>query len=323
MKFYRLTAALSAAVMLFTAPISSISAYAAVTDEQKKEITDVLFESMWKSDLNNYYYRMTRSRVPIEDNPLAATVYMALEAKVAICNPSLLDEFYNTEMSIADFNEAYDDFDYTKAKKIDKYRNSLLQGYEFGYMGYESGSWKMEDLLTYDTFYGYFREDSENFMLYDNETNELLGTYPRLIGYDYLDDEGNGGGGAGGSGGGAGGSGGTSSGNTSMGSYPSDTASVGSRPADKTNDTKSTAVTSDTKADKTGTVSQYDTDNPAVTPEIASTVDALKADGKAPAETMTASKTDPKGSNTSTVILAIVIIAVVGAAAFFFLKKKK
>ena len=324
MKLYRLTAALSAAVMLFAAPISSISAYAAVTDEQKKEITDSLFEIMWKGSVENYYRRKTDSFVPIEDNPLAATTYMTIEAEVAVCNETLLEQVYNGEVELRDFYSE-DDYDYTKAKKINKYSESLLQGYEMSPVDYQNGVWEFDDQINGGLFNGYFREDSENFKLYDNETNELLGTYPRLIGYDYLDDEGNGGGGAGGSGGGAGGSGGTSSGNTSMGSYPSDTVSVGSRPAEKSDDTKSTVVTSDTKADKTVTVSQYDTDNPAVTPEIASAVDAMKSNaGNTSAESATPTKSGPpEKNNNPTVVIVIVAVIVVGVAAFFFTKKKK
>lgn len=318
----RIAAVLSAALLIGSL---SIGASAAVTDEQKKEITDVLFEDMWEGGLKHRYWQRTRGKVPIEDNPLASTAYMAIEAEVSVCDPALLDKFYNTDMSIAEFYEADEDFDYTKAKKLDKYKDSLIQGYEFGYRNYENGVWEMED-VEFETFYGYFREDAENFKLYDNDTNELLGTYPRLLDYGYLDDNddedsGENGGGSGGS---TGGNNSTASDKSSSESYSSYTSYVGSQATAKT-DPRSSTVNSENETAKTDFSSRYDTDNPAVTPEIASAVDAMKSSAeKTSAESETATKSGPpEKNNNPTIVIVIVAVIVVGAAAFFFTKKKK
>lgn len=316
----RIAAVLSAALLIGSL---SIGASAAVTDEQKKEITDALFEAMWRGSLENYYWRKTNSTVPIKDNPLAATTYMTIEAEVAVCDNTLLEKIYNEEVSLRDFYSE-DDYDYLKAKKISKYAESLLQGYEMTPVDFENGVWEMDDEINGGTFYGYFREDAENFKLYDNDTNELLGTYPRLLDYGYLDDEN-----SGGSGGGAGGSTGTNSTASEAGasyteSYSSHTSSVGSQTAVKI-DPRSSAAASENSTAKTGSYSRYDTDNPAVTPEIASAVDAMKSNaGNTSAESAPPTKSGPpEKNNNPTVVIVIVAVIVVGAAAFFFTKKKK
>lgn len=322
MKFYRLTAALSAAVMLFATPISLISASAAVTDDQKKEITDVLFESAWESGLDVDYWQLTRSTVPIEDNPLASITYFSIEAEVAVCNNTLLEDLYNGNIGIKQFYEDID-YDYTKAKKIEKYKNSLLAGEEFCIVDYNNGSWEIETLIDSETLYCYFREDSENFKLYDNDTNELLGTYPRQLGYEYLNDDdagGNGGGGAGGSGG----SGGSGSSNDTENVSESDSSSSSEKAeSNKTSSFKEnhSSVSVDENAEYGDHISRYDTDNPAVTPEIASTVDELKKDSAQSLNTSHPKK--PKEKSSTPLVLVIVTVIIAAGAAFFINQKKK
>ncbi len=303
-------------ISVVTLSCTVIGASAAVTEQQKKEITNELFEATWDAGLDVYYWQQTRSTVPIKDNPIAATTYMTIEAEIAVCNDDLLEKLYNDAISLEEFYDEYE-FDYKVAKNINKYNNSLLDGYEFSYDDYRNGVWEMTLLDPYKTFYGYFREDENNFTFYDNDTNEVLGVYPRLLDFDYLDEgDGNG---TGGSGNGVTGGNGGSDGTSSESSAPeNDTRSHPAPP--------STGIlnTSSLNSDKTGSSeedhAEYpDTDNPAVTPEIVSIVDALKSSESKYDRPV--SQSPPKSSNNNTLIIILAVVAVICVAAFVVKKK--
>ncbi len=314
---------------------TAVRANAAVTDEQRKEITDELFEINWNNDFKRYFWRQTRSKVPIRDNPLAATLYMRIEAQILVCDDDLLEQLYNGEIDTKQFYEQFD-FDYEKAKKIDKYKNSLLQGYEFSYRDYKNGVWEMGLEENHETFYGYFREDAENFTLYDNDTNEVLGVYPRLLDFDYLDDDnddgdgsgGNGGSNGGNSGGNSGGSNGGNNGNADKATENNESNNEDKTRSSSTNSESTSSFVPDVKKEDNGDItSRYDTDNPAVTPEIASAVDAMKSSsGSSPEDESYTANSYPEDkpvSSTNNSVIIIAVVVVICGAAFFLLKKKK
>ncbi len=299
-----------------------IGASAAVTEEQKKEITDELFEDIWYRGMYADYWQLTRANVPIRDNPRVSTAYMTIEAEVAISDNLLLEKLYNGEIDIEMFYDE-NDLDYTKAKKLPKYNNSLLEGYEFSYVDYQNGVWEMKLEDTHETFYAYFREDENNFTLYDNDTNEVLGVYPRLLDFDYLDDDNNA------AGGGNGGTGGNSN-NNSTGTSSENTASqsdTASNSSVQSEIVRGTPNTSNPNSSDTGTASNEhqatysDTDNPAVTPEIVSIVDAMKS--SEPEHDRPISQSPPKSSNNNSLIIIIAVVILIGGAAFLLINKNK
>lgn len=320
----RIVPVLMAVLLLAAAPLTA----SAATDEiDRRDITDQIFEWMYPDGLCNEYRKMTQSVVKVEHNPMAAMAYMRIEAEIAVCDNNLLQELSDEKIDIGEFFEN-DEFDYTKAKQIDKYKNSLIVGAECWFDTYDYGIWAFDDEYGSVKFYGYFKEDDENFTLYEDGTDKVLGVYPKLIGYTYLDDEAEAGnGGVGGGSGFAGGSNGTAS--VTSSEYSDDEA-----------DYAASRTTGNTDSDKKvmGTPNSYEDDeadgaspkiasgnNPAVTPEIASTVDALKASASAQTdEKIKATTVDTPPSHTvRNVVIFIVALAAAAIFAYFIAHNKK
>lgn len=309
----RVTAVFMAVLLLMTTAVAANAEE--ITEADRKEITDEIFELLYPDGLTNEYRKLTQTIVKVEHNPLAAMAYMRIEAEVSICNDDLLQELSNGKIDLEEFFEK-DEFDYTIAKKKDKYKNSLILGSECWYQTYDYGIWTFGNEKFHE-FYGYFKEDDENFTLYEDGTDKVLGIYPKLIGYEYLDDEA-GNGGSGEANGGSGSAGGNSgAGSVISSEYSNDEADyAASKPKSSSN--------SDEKV--MGTPSTYENDedgasprvvsgnNPAVTPEIVSAVDEMKsaANAKTQITTTTTATTSAHSSHTiRNVIIFIIVLAVI------------
>lgn len=327
----RMTAVLMAALMLMA---TVVVANAAEVDEiERRYITDQIFEFQWRDGLHDDYYECTQSIVTIEHNPMAAMAYMSVEADISVCDNNLLHELSDGKIDLQEFF-AKDEFDYTKAKQKEKYKNSLLLGYEFKFSTndegkcYDYGTWTFED-NDHNKFYGYFKEDDKNFTLYEDGTDEVLGVYPKLIGYEYLDD-GTGNGGSGGANGGSGSAGGNNGTSSVTSSEYSDDEADGStsRPKDTSDsDTKvkGTPSSSNEGSANNATKSEVSGNNPAVTPEIVSTVDALKSSASTQTDekiTLTTS-TSPESHTARNVTALVVVLAVIAAGIYLINRSKK
>ena len=335
----RITAVFMAALMLVA---TAVVADAAVIDEaERRYLTDKLFEWVWRDDgLHDDYYTFTKTIVKIENDPIAATAYMSLEARVSVCDSNLLQEFSEGKISAKEFFKK-DEFDYRKAKEMNSYFNdSLISGAEFGISGYEYGTWEFFD-NDYNKFYGYFKEDDENFTLYEEGTDKVLGVYKKLIGYEYLDasdnDAGNGtnGGNGGSVGGGNGGTGASDQGNSNNASVSSDKDFANAN-TEMSSDSYFTNIDSDYSEtttmfeSSTGIINDYpEVDNPAVTPEIVSMVDSMKSeladnDVNIP-EDSNLELTQHSGSsvNGPAAVITVIAVVVIGGVIFLILRNKK
>lgn len=227
---------------------------------------------------------------------------------------------------------SFSDWDYTGIKeKNSYYGNSLLYRVEFGIDadGYKYGVWKFFDKDD-NTIYGRFIEDETTFTLIDNETEEVLGVYNKLIGYDYLDDSGYDAGStsAGGSTSADGStSDSSSSDNTSSNNDDSTTSDPNMKPNVYTSSSDSTV--SSIKPNIGGYTSVYDTDNPAVTPEVVSAVDELKDADKEDLQSETGYETvkpNQKSNGLSTsaaIIVGVVIGGIIVGVILYKTQKKK
>lgn len=325
-KIKRLVAAVAAIVLMCSVALTS---YAEI---DRKYITDMLFESDWENELEGDYYHFTKSTVKIENNPLAAMYYMTMEAFVSDCDDELLQLVVDNTESPRNFLRLYfEEWDYEATKKKnDYYGNSLLFGREFGVSDYQYGIWEFFDREN-NVFNGRFIEDATTFTLIDNETEEVLGVYNKLIGYEYLDYSGYDAGGTG--------AGGSDSVGTRNPGSPSDNTSdntVSSYSIESDPNMKKTIKeTSETESVLTpniyGNVSAYDTDNPAVTPEIVSAVDAAKSAAADDEGIEVQGTSDVKATlaeaenknNTGRYIIIVIVVLLVIAAAFYFIMKNK
>lgn len=337
----RITAVCLAVILLAT---TAFAANAAELDEaERRYLTDKLFEYVWLDGLHNDYYKITQSTVTIEHNPLAAMEYFTIEAEVFVCDKDLLQELSDGKIDVGDFFKK-NEFNYEEAKKkSNKYKNSLIFGYEFGltemHECYNYGTWEFRD-TDYNNFYGYFKEDDENFTLYEEGTDKVLGVYKKLIGYEYLDDSNSGTSGNGGSSGGNGGNGGSgsssdgSSNNGSGGSNGDVDTSVntsvfpnGSSSDNTNNNYSDNSDASGNYNYSTGIIDDDTTiNNPAVTPEIVSMVDSMKDRNSdfedQPVGADVYEPLQPMESNSTGIIIAIAVIAIVVMVFVIFSKKK-
>ena len=330
----RITAVFMAVFLLATTVVSANAV--GLTEADRKEVTDEIFEDLWfdGSGLYDDYYKATESTVLVEHNPYAAVIYMMVEAKVSISDIQSLQDYYDGVNS-DDFWDFDNENDLKKIKMNDKYKNSLIIEYEFEFSMndrgkvYDYGIWTFEN-NDHNKFYGYFKEDDENFTLYEDGTDKVLGIYPKLIGYEYLDDEaGNGSSGsADGGSGSAGGNNGT--GSAASSEYYSDDEADGptSRPKDTSDsDTKvkGTPSSSVDGANTFSTKSEVSGNNPAVTPEIVSTVDALKSSASTQTNEKITLNTSisPESHTAKNVTVLVVVLAVIAVGIYLISRNKK
>lgn len=317
----RITAIIAAFVLLYS------SAMTAFADTDKKAITDAWFEYKWENSGGAGVYASTvGEEVPISQDPIAATGYARLSETVNyIDKQGLLEELQvdpTDEYSIRQLNKTY--FGWWESISTDK---GLLLLYDYGIMDYEDGEWILDadDGDVYQRIK--FVDNGDSFTMVAVANNEELGTYSKVYGFDTdTDNDSATGGSATGGGGSAGGSG--SSGNNGTTSK-SDSSSK--HPTDAV--TASTVISSNSNSSVSSTGSYpdkvqqhvYDTDNPAVTPEVVSAVDAMKdTESENNTEEARAVTADTVTSSSGLPAWAYLIIGlVIGGVAVFIMYKKK
>lgn len=312
---------------LLLAAAMTISAFAdsdtSDLDYDKKAVTDAVFLYDWESSGAYRSFRdLTDERVKISEDPFASLLYADVEDFIDQCDINTLYSISpDSNSDIHDLHQEYNSWyrlRHANHESDDKGLNIVL-GY--GIVDYENNNFIVDiDNEKYQRIK--FIDNGDSFTMVTADETEEIGTYKKVYGFDDTDEDVGGTGGTGG-GGSAGGSAGTSK-NTDS------TVSSSHSAPHAVNGTANT-VSDNIEYDKT---ESYNTsvyaqgNNPAVTPEIVSTVDELKdaiasKSSSAPEVRKNADGSVDSGNTITNVVILIVVIAVIAGVVVIFLKREK
>lgn len=334
----RITAIIAAALLVAAMTFSAFAdSDTSELDFDKKSVLDAWFIYNWEEH-GGYrdYENCVGVSVPISQNPLAALTYTRLDKTIDFI---IQQDFFNTNFDI----KSLDTNNSSEIRQLDKtffkYYDSSDIGINlfdnYGIDGYDEGEWIIfTDNEKYKRVK--FIDNGDSFTMVTADETEEIGTYKKVYGFDDTDED---------VGGGTGGSGGAAGGGSGSGANGK-TGSTGVAGDSKNADSKVSASSSISTSTVNGTANnssdnaEYDKpesyntsvyaqeNNPAVTPEIVSTVDALK---DAANEKNSSNSEDIKierssvdsGNTIVNVIILIIVLAAIAGVVVFFLKREK
>lgn len=321
---------------LLLAAAMTISAFAdsdtSDLDFDKKAVTDAVFLYDWESSGAYRSFRdLTDERVKISEDPFASLLYADVEDFIDQCDiNTLYSIFPDSNSDIHDLHQEYNSWyrlRHANHESDDKGLNIVL-GY--GIVDYENNNFIVDiDNEKYQRIK--FIDNGDSFTMVTADETEEIGTYKKVYGFDDTDEDAGGTGGGGSAGGSAGTNGKT--GGTSVAGNSKNTDSTVSSSHSAPHAVNGTANTVSEKIEYDKTES-YNTsvyaqgNNPAVTPEIVSTVDELKdaiasKSSSAPEVRKNADGSVDSGNTITNVVILIVVIAVIAGVVVIFLKREK
>ncbi len=321
---------------LLLAAAMTISAFAdsdtSDLDFDKKAITDAVFLYDWESSGASHIFRsLTDERVEISEDPFASLLYADVEDFIDECDNNTLSSISpDSNSDIHDLHQEYNSWYKLRHANHESNDKGLNIVWGYGIVDYENNNFIVD--ITNEKYQRIkFIDNGDSFTMVTADESEELGTYKKVYGFDDTDEDV--GGGAGGSGGTAGGSAGTN-GKTGDGNVTGTNSKISSYSSKRAENDAANSSSDDSNEFEYDQPESYNTsayaqgNNPAVTPEIVSTVDEIKdaiasKSSSAPEVRKNADGSVDSGNTITNVVILIVVLAVIAGVVLFFLKRSK